>query len=146
AHSDEKKYSYPLPNGKSISYKPSQVLKRPFFKQNIHWVNQKIAEAPFMVLLGSLLSFLLLGLFFGWRGYHRKKDRLLRGNRLADKTETALIIKQQKKASDLNLDGLPLIQDMETAHILVTGTTGSGKSNCFRTLMPQLRKREDRAI
>jgi type IV conjugative transfer system coupling protein TraD len=41
---------------------------------------------------------------------------------------------------------LPLIKDSETSHILITGTTGSGKTNTFHSLLPQIRQRGDQAI
>ncbi|MBA3814820.1 MAG: type IV secretion system DNA-binding domain-containing protein, partial [Alphaproteobacteria bacterium] len=42
--------------------------------------------------------------------------------------------------------GLPLLKNKETSHILITGTTGSGKTNAFHVLLPQIRKRQNRAI
>ncbi len=43
-------------------------------------------------------------------------------------------------------DNLPLIKDKETSHILVTGTTGSGKSNCFNTLLPIIQNRGNSGV
>ena len=48
--------------------------------------------------------------------------------------------------SDLKVGKLPLLKSKETSHILITGTTGSGKTNAFHTLLPQIRKRNNRAI
>jgi type IV conjugative transfer system coupling protein TraD len=41
---------------------------------------------------------------------------------------------------------MPLVKDSETSHILVTGTTGSGKSNLFNTLLPQIRQKGQPAV
>ncbi len=54
--------------------------------------------------------------------------------------------RQRKQHSDLSLDGLPLIKGTETSHLLTVGEADSGKSNLFHTLLPQIRKRGDRAI
>ena len=52
----------------------------------------------------------------------------------------------RRKASYLELDAVPLLKGKETAHMLITGTTGSSTTNAFHTLLPQIRKRCDRAI
>ena len=39
-----------------------------------------------------------------------------------------------------------LIKDAETRHILVTGTTGCGKTNLFDIILPQIRKRRNKGI
>lgn len=41
---------------------------------------------------------------------------------------------------------IPLVKNKETSHILLTGTTGSGKTNAFHLLLPQIRERGNRAI
>ena len=41
---------------------------------------------------------------------------------------------------------MPLVKDSETRHILITGTTGSGKSVCMMELMDKIRNRAQRAI
>lgn len=50
------------------------------------------------------------------------------------------------KKSDLKLGAVPLVKDSETKHMLICGTTGSGKTNALRQLMKQIQKRGDRAI
>lgn len=44
------------------------------------------------------------------------------------------------------LDELPLLKNKETSHILLSGTTGAGKTNAFHTLLPQIRRRVNRAV
>lgn len=46
----------------------------------------------------------------------------------------------------LGVRSLPLVKDKETSHILLTGTTGSGKTNAFHLLLPQIRERGNKAI
>ncbi len=60
--------------------------------------------------------------------------------------ELANTLFHQGLASDIKLDALPLVKNSETSHTLITGTTGSGKTNCFHTLLPQIRKRGDSSI
>lgn len=44
------------------------------------------------------------------------------------------------------MKNLPFLKDKETSHILITGTTGSGKTNAFHTILPQIKKRNERAV
>ena len=44
------------------------------------------------------------------------------------------------------MGGLPIVKNTERQHILITGTTGSGKTNLLNELIPQIRKRGDKAI
>ncbi|KJV70880.1 type II/IV secretion system family protein, partial [Orientia tsutsugamushi str. UT76] len=41
---------------------------------------------------------------------------------------------------------LPLVKNSERLHILITGTTGTGKTNMLNELLPQIRLHKDRAI
>jgi len=52
----------------------------------------------------------------------------------------------KREASDLMLDEFPLLKNKETSHILLSGTTGAGKTNAFHTLLPQIRRRVNRAV
>ncbi|MGK3808192.1 type IV secretion system DNA-binding domain-containing protein, partial [Enterococcus faecium] len=81
-------------------------------------------------------SFLLMG-FFIYQGYIKSKKKLERGNHIVSAKQMKGILTRANVDSDLCLDKLPLIRDKETSHILITGTTSSGKTNCFHTLLPQ---------
>ena len=49
------------------------------------------------------------------------------------------MIYRNRQASHISLMDLPLIKDTETQHMMITGTTGSGKTNAFKHLMNQTR-------
>lgn len=70
----------------------------------------------------------------------------IRGSNRVESEKLYRQIKKQKKNSDLFLAGVPLIKNSETQHILLTGTTGAGKSVCMQDLMDQVRMRKQRAI
>ncbi|KJV77334.1 type II/IV secretion system family protein [Orientia tsutsugamushi str. UT76] len=58
----------------------------------------------------------------------------------------AKMLKSAKKASKICFAGLPLVKNSERLHILITGTTGTGKTNMLNELLPQIRLHKDRAI
>ena len=59
----------------------------------------------------------------------KRKINLLRGASLVPAETLKKQIVKQRKASDLNLDGFPLLQGAEVQHLLVHGTVGIGKKS-----------------
>jgi type IV conjugative transfer system coupling protein TraD len=50
------------------------------------------------------------------------------------------------KASSFNIGSMPLVKDTETRHFLVTGSTGSGKTNLMHQLLPQIEAKKQPAM
>ncbi len=119
---------------------------RSYNRAHVHYVDriarQNVWRSFWYVLAATIM---LIG-YFIVGGYLKSRKQLKRGARIVFARKLKRIIKRSGQASDLNLDGLPLIKDKETSHILITGTTGSGKTNCLHTLLPQIRKRPNPAI
>lgn len=73
------------------------------------------------------------------KGYFTRRSKYRRGSRLVSCFKLKWMIKLRLKGSSLKIDGLPLIKGKETSHMLITGTTGSGKTNVLHKLIPQIR-------
>jgi type IV conjugative transfer system coupling protein TraD len=100
-------------------------------------------------LYGSMALLGIMGLAFVYwslKGRSDKRRKHLAGSQLVSIQELTRQLKRANKASDIVLGDLPLMKDSETQHMLITGTTGSGKTNCFHTLLPQLRDKGQRAV
>lgn len=50
------------------------------------------------------------------------------------------------KISSFKIGNMPLVKDTETRHFLVTGSTGSGKTNLMHQLLPQIEQKQQPAI
>jgi len=122
------------------------IVQDPFLQEKKEELALEIRIAVYKSLLMSGLSFLLLSLFWVKRGGSHKESKHHRGATFMPSRQLAQRLKREKKASDMMIEELPLLKGKETSHILITGTTGSGKSNLFHTLLPQIRHRENRAI
>ena len=133
-------------NGDIREVRSIDILNNKFIRRKVSEIEKTALSQGCSSLWGALGVLMLLIFFFAYRGHIKARKKLERGNSILDKKKLTKLIKKQKKASDLNLDGLPFIKDKETSHILITGTTGAGKSNCLNTLLPQIRARGDRAI
>lgn len=122
------------------------ILSDPLLKKTTQSMEIILEHIAYQSLKFAGLMFLaVMGLWF-FMGRSHKKPQHQRGNILVGWKELAGIIKERNQVSDLKIGDLPLLKDKETSHILITGTTGSGKTNAFHILLPQIRKRQNRAI
>ena len=90
--------------------------------------------------------FVLIYLVWSRFGKAAKEKKHLSGSQIKTPKEVTHYLKKIKKASLFNLGGIPLVKDSESKHILITGSTGSGKTNCLHTLLPQIRAQKQPAI
>ncbi|MDP3935374.1 MAG: type IV secretion system DNA-binding domain-containing protein [Alphaproteobacteria bacterium] len=100
-------------------------------------------------LYGGMALLGIMGLAFVYwslKGRSDKRRKHLAGSQLVSIQELTRQLKRANKASDIVLGELPLVKDSETQHMLITGTTGSGKTNCFHTLLPQIRNKRQRVV
>lgn len=91
--------------------------------------------------------FSLIALSFYWisRGKKRQETQILKGYELLEpKILKKLIIKAG--ASELNIAGVPLPVNAECEHMMITGTTGAGKTNAINSLLLQIKQMNHKAI
>jgi len=92
------------------------------------------------VSIGTILTFFLI------RGTASKRKRHVSGKKRIHPTLLRFQFLLQGKASKIKIGTLPLVKGTETQHILVTGGTGSGKTNCFHQILPQIKQENHKAI
>lgn len=90
-------------------------------------------------------SFVLLSIYWVSRGKERQETKILKGYELVEpKILRKLVIK--RGASELNVAGVPLPKNAECEHMMITGTTGAGKTNAINSLLLQIKKLNHKAI
>jgi type IV secretory pathway TraG/TraD family ATPase VirD4 len=101
-----------------------------------------------LMIASGVMAGIFLIIYFTWSKFGKaaKEKRHLSGHTIKTAREVAECLKAKKLASHFQLAGLPLVKDAETKHILITGSTGSGKTNCLHTLLPQIRTHQQPAI
>jgi len=93
------------------------------------------------ILILSLISILVLLKTWGKRIKSDKtKDTILQPK------DATKILKKLKQCSHLKIDDLHLVDNSETRHILITGSTGSGKTTLMHKILPQIRRLKQKAI
>lgn len=117
----------------------SQVVKDKRFIREYNILISSLIDAC-KKLLGLLIISILI-IFGIWTRFGSKArgTEHTKGSKVLSSKEVASKLKKLNKASYLKIGDMPLVKDKETSHILITGTTGSGKSNCMHNLLPQFR-------
>lgn len=111
--------------------------------QVLLWIKQ---DAFFEVVVSFAVGCSLALILFTYRGGDILGIKKLRGSDLVTPKQLTKILRRAKEASKIIISGLPLVKDSETQHLLLTGTTGAGKTNMLKELIPQIRESGDRAI
>jgi type IV conjugative transfer system coupling protein TraD len=103
-------------------------------------------SALFELSVAFCLGLFLTIAFFAYQGKQIIGTSKLRGGDLVSMKLLAKMIRKARLAAKITIAGLPLIKNSETQHLLLAGTTGSGKTNMLNELLPQIRIEKDRAI
>lgn len=133
-------------NGKTVKMPAKQFINNKFLHQQLTVFYDAIYDGLISSLKITAGSTLIIIILLRQRGRLQQIDQGVRGALFLEPQQLKKFLKKQKKCSDLSIGGVPLIKDSETKHILITGTTGSGKSVCIMELMDRIRERGERAI
>ena len=137
---------YHLSSGQTFMRSSASLLRDPKFINDISIFKERMLKSATIAGSVSFIGyFILIGIWSYIGNKHRRKKHE-RGSTFLTASELAKLLKIKKIDSSFYLDKLPLVKDKETAHMLITGTTGAGKSNCFNTLLPQIRLKKQKAI
>lgn len=93
----------------------------------------------------SVIGFFALSWFWVRMGKEKQKTKILNG---FECVEPKILRKKVLKfgASPYSIANIPIPKNSEYQHMMVTGTTGAGKSNMIHQLLEQIRKNGDQAI
>ena len=108
-------------------------------EQLLSWVHKTLRAHLYIAMIVWLVIFILIFLIWNQQGIQAHKKKTIAGSSIQPQKTVIRMIDRKQKASHLKLMDLPLIKDSETQHVLITGTTGSGKTNAFKHLMNQIR-------
>jgi type IV conjugative transfer system coupling protein TraD len=149
------------PNEPTSVTRIDAYTKNGIFMENVDArkvVNSNVFVKPYTEVKALLISFIsILAIIFSlcftlifaiWSRYgaDSKAKKHLSGSVIKTAREVMLYLKSSNKDSDFTIGQMPLVKDAETRHILVTGMTGSGKTNLINTLLPQVRHKKQPAL
>jgi len=136
-----------------VSLDKDQWEVLPDYKLALNPLYIKFANEVQTDLLKSLLesffifviSFVGVSSFWVYRGKTRQKTKIIKGVELVSPKKLSRLIKKQG-ASNIRLGNVPLPFNAECEHVMITGTTGTGKTNLIHDLLRQIRVRKEKAI
>lgn len=96
-----------------------------------------------LVFFGSKVAILI---FFTFVGRDTKKKKVLSGGKVVSKWKKRIKLQSSSRASPIKIGGIPMIKGTESRHIIISGGTGTGKTNCMRSILKQIREQKQPAI
>ena len=142
----QSKQDFINPNGELVHVFSKQIIDANFIHLAVEEVSQVTIEAMLISIVITLICFIFLYRWLRNRGEDQAETKQLRGDEIAKETDVKKIILKTQKISDIKIGNLPMPMNFECRHVLVHGTTGSGKSVCIREFLDQIRSRGDRVI
>lgn len=122
------------------------IINHPGFKKKFNSIVAVYANTGLNILyLTSGILFIVI-LVWSRVGSKALEKDIIKGGKVLTDIEVSKVLNRLGKASNFKIGDMPLVKDKETSHILITGTTGSGKSNCMHNLLPQIRGKNQSAI
>lgn len=122
------------------------IINHPTFKKKFNSIVAVYSSIGLNILyLTGGVLLIVIGVWHRLGSKALEKD-IKKGGKVLTAKEVSNILKKIGKASHFKIGDMTLVKDKETSHILVTGTTGSGKSNCMHNLLPQIRNKNQSAI
>ena len=133
-------------DGRYVMRRCMDISRDPLANYSHTHIMEHVLSKAWQSLLVFISACGFLFSFFMMRGKKKFKKKENRGTSFLKPHKLASLMRKKKIASDLTIEGVPLVKDAETQHTLVTGTTGAGKTNFFQALLPQIRERGDKAL
>ncbi|WP_454783999.1 type IV conjugative transfer system coupling protein TraD [Legionella sp. WA2024007413] len=133
-------------HGKEYHQNVQQVLNYSYYDENAREITRTLGQSALGAFCISFLIGVGLAFYFIRRGKEQSKHQFIRGSRIGTSEHVKHLIIRDNVASDIHIDGFPLIVGSEVQHFLVHGTVGTGKSQLIMKMLDALRTRGDRVI
>ncbi len=124
----------------------TQFIKEPATQYHIKQCIDGFVWAVKWSAISSISGFFLFLLFLQQKGKRARAIEKVSGQGRVSPKVLRKQLYAKNEASDLTIGGVPLVLDSETQHILLAGTTGTGKSVCIQELMDQVRANGQKAV
>jgi type IV conjugative transfer system coupling protein TraD len=137
-----------FPSGQIMMATAGQILSAPFVQEAVASLQEALRQCLWAGLIAWLLSCVSVLIWLKRRGEFYTAHKPLKGDQLCEVAIVKEMIRAKKLDSDLvfGTQSLPLPLRVECQHLLVHGTTGTGKSTVIKALLDHIRRRGERAI
>lgn len=121
--------------------KSPQLAKERFIME--HVITEDILHTSLII---TAFGFVVFMGYMLWRGKKQAEKVEVKGRSIVLPKELKQMVRISGNASSYSLSDVPLLKDSEVQHLLLAGTTGSGKTVAIKELMDQVRAKGQRAI
>ncbi|MGP3159402.1 type IV conjugative transfer system coupling protein TraD [Serratia marcescens] len=133
--------------GKTLTYTVKQVLLDSYVSYCGQLIWREGIFACIVAAVACVTGFVVTVWILGRQGKQQSEDEITGGRTLTDNPAVvANMLKRDGMASDIIIDGLPLLKNSEVKNFCAMGSVGTGKSRLYRKLMDYARKRGDMVI
>jgi type IV conjugative transfer system coupling protein TraD len=141
-----RKYCFFMEQGAFRHCTSTWFLTSPFCYQMVHRVLYHAIQGLHWAGGSSFLTIFVVLIYFLRKGRDLQATKQLAGFECVTFKQYLKRLKQLKIKKGVSLGDLTLPFDAEVKHLMITGTTGSGKTNAFNHLLNSIRTRGDRAV
>ena len=132
-------------DGSSQYFTDTMIMSSEYLREQMQYFMFSGIKKLIQALLIGIVGSGLISWFWIFMGKNKKEIKVLSGFELVD---SELLTKRILKlgASPYKIANVPMPKNAEFQHMMVTGTTGSGKSNTIHQLLNQIRANGDQAV
>lgn len=109
-------------------------------------LNTHLLQGAIYAFYTMFATFVVASIYFIKKGNLLKQNKHISGLSIVDSNHYKKILTQQSIKTNLTVDHIPIPYDAEVKHFMISGTTGSGKSNMMNHLLKAIESRGDKAI
>lgn len=140
------KFCFCVIDGQLKPCSASWFLMHPYPKMLWQQVCNSGKQALYGALMGGFGTSFMVIFYFLKKGKQLHQTQKLKGFDLVDLKGFQRFLKKNKIETSLTLDMIPIPKEAETKHFMITGTTGSGKTNAIHHLLKALEGRGDKVV
>ncbi len=125
---------------------PEYFLSAGYPQKLIAYLNYTLIQGAIYGVISMLLTVFVSIYYFMRKGKTLKNTKQLSGIKVSDIKNFKETLKKQKVPTNLTVDKMPIPFEAEVKHFMISGTTGSGKSNMINHLLKAIEERGDKAV
>lgn len=141
-----RKFGFFYDQGRFIKINTSTILHHSYCVQKVSFLIEILIEGVIFSIISIVLILIASISFFLYKGRKLKETKVLGGVTLVSLKQYIKAFKKQNLTKGIEMDGIPLPFEAEVKHMMISGTTGSGKTNAMNHLLTALRERGDKAV
>ena len=132
-------------DGQTREISDYSMIHDPASSHLVYRIGSSLLKKLFHSLIMAGAGGIIISWFWVRLGRKRQEKKIISGFTLVEPKVLKKLVKESG-ASPYTLGDVPLPKNAEFQHLMVTGTTGSGKSNMIHHLLTQIRDQGDQAV